>query len=251
MRLLRRGGSLPDRVVTRAVDVDLGRLAAYNRVCGFRLRDELPATYPHVLAFPLAVELMRDREFPFPVLGLVHIANRIEVVRPPVVADRLELRVWAADLGPHPRGTQFTMHSSAAVGRTVVWREQSTYLRRSGSGSGSRRDDSPPPRFGAVWDVPGDIGRRYARVSGDWNPIHLHGLSARVFGQKGAIAHGMWTLARCLGALDSVLPDSFVVSARFRKPVTVPGRVGFSWADGSFGVWDVHSRVPCLTGTSH
>src|ERR687887_2900429 len=99
---------LPDtQLVLTGLDVDREHLAAYVRVCGFRLRDELPPTYPHILAFPLAMELMTDTSFPFPVMGLVHIANRIEVVRPMTAAEPFDVRVWAADMAEHERGTQF------------------------------------------------------------------------------------------------------------------------------------------------
>jgi acyl dehydratase len=241
---------LPDRVVTReGVAIDRERLAAYSRVCGFRLRDELPVTYPHVLAFPLGLELMADREFPFSALGLVHIANRIEVVRPIDAGSRLDLRVWAADLEPHERGTRFALHTEAVVAGDAVWRERSTYLRRERGGSGASSWSPPPVK--AVWDVPADTGRRYARVSGDWNPIHLSRVSARLFGQRGAIAHGMWTLARCLAGLEGVLPRSGVVDVRFRRPVAVPGRLGFAWDGGSFWVWDLQSGACCVAGTAH
>ena len=36
-------------------------VAAYARVCGFALRDHLPPTYPHMLAFPLHMALMARR----------------------------------------------------------------------------------------------------------------------------------------------------------------------------------------------
>jgi hypothetical protein len=241
---------LPDRVVTReGVAVDRERLAAYSRVCGFRLRDELPLTYPHVLAFPLGLELMADREFPFSALGLVHIANRIEVVRPIDAGSRLDLRVWLGDLGRHERGTQFAVHTEVAVAGEAVWLECSTYLHRERGGSGQGSWSPPPVK--AVWDVPADTGRGYARVSGDWNPIHLSGVSARLFGQRGAIAHGMWTAARCVASLEGVLPERVVVDVRFRRPVAVPGRVGFAWDEGSFWVWDLQSRACCVAGTAH
>jgi hypothetical protein len=105
--LRRRGDELPDRELVReGVEIDRGHLAAYDRVCGFRLRDELPSTYPHVLAFPLALELMADPAFPFSPLGLVHVGNRIEQTRPLRAGERIDLRVRAADLGPHDRGTR-------------------------------------------------------------------------------------------------------------------------------------------------
>src|SRR3954468_17110232 len=116
--LLRRGsgGALPEhRLVLRDVRVDRSHLARYDHVCGFRLRDELPATYPHVLAFPLAMELMAASDFPFSPLGLVHIGNRIEQLRPLRADERLDLRVWAHDLAPHDRGTQFEVQAEAKV----------------------------------------------------------------------------------------------------------------------------------------
>ena len=88
-----------------------------------------------------------------------------------------------------------------------------------------------------MWNVPGDIGRRYAAVSGDRNPIHLHPLTAKLFGMKAPIAHGMWTKARCLAALESTLPDAYTVDVSFRKPILLPGRVTFDARDdGSFTV---------------
>ena len=242
---LRRPDELPDRELTRSVEIDRGHLAAYDRVCGFRLRDELPATYPHVLAFPLAMELLTG-PFPFSPLGLVHVANRIEVLRPLHAGERLDLRVWAADLRRHDRGTQFDVLAEARVDGSVVWRDVSAYLHRESRGGGGR-DGAEPPVASAVWRVPGDIGRRYAAVSGDSNPIHLRGLAAKALGQPGAIAHGMWTKARCLAALEGSLPDAYAVEVRFKVPLRIPGRAAFSASGDRFEVWA--GSKPHLEGT--
>jgi hypothetical protein len=246
---LRRPDELPDRVLSRdGVVVDRGHLAAYDRVCGFRLRDELPPTYPHVLAFPLALELMAGR-FPFSPLGVVHIANRIEQDRPLRADERLDLRVQAEGLAPHPRGRKFDVVAEAAADGVAVWRGRSTYLHREGSGGGGGgRTDFEPPPARAVWRVAGDVGRRYAAVSGDRNPIHLHPLAARAFGQKGAIAHGMWTKARCLAALEGSLPAAFAVEVRFKTPLRLPGRAEFGARGEEFFVWDAKRGRPVLDG---
>jgi MaoC like domain len=232
---LRRPDELPERRLTREVTVDRRHLAAYDRVCGFRLRDQLPPTYPHVLAFPLAMELLTG-PFPCSPLGLVHIANRIEQRRPLRADERLDLRVWAADLRPHDRGTQFDVLGEAAVEGETVWTDRSTYLHRESSGGGGRDGDEPPAPS-SVWRVPGDIGRRYARVSGDNNPIHTHPLIAKALGQPGAIAHGMWTKARSLAALEGELPDAYAVDVRFKAPLRIPGRATFSTSGDRFEVW--------------
>src|SRR2546430_15757742 len=116
------GGDVPELTLELAnVEVDRDRVASYDRVCGFDLRDELPATYPHMLAFPLHLALMIDGRFPFPAIGLVHIYNRIVQHRPVSIGERLSLKVWATPLQPHPRGRQFSVCSEARGGEEVVW----------------------------------------------------------------------------------------------------------------------------------
>jgi MaoC dehydratase-like protein len=256
------GRDIPDlALVLTDVSVDRDRLAAYNRVCGFALTDSLPATFIHILAFPLHLRLMTDGSFPFPAIGLVHISNRIVQHRPVRSTERLTIHVSATKLEPHPRGRQFALRSEARVGDELVWEESATNLRR-GGGSGERGASTEPeiPSTSelpatATWKIPGDQGRRYASVSGDLNPIHMHSLSARLFGFPSAIAHGMWTKARCLAALESRLPERFTVEAAFRKPILLPATVEFVEAGSAengngirFGVRDAAKGTPHLDG---
>ena len=251
-----RADELPDvSLVLEGVSVSRERLADYDRVCKFPLRDQLPATYPHMLAFPLQLSLMTDPSFPFPAFGLVHIANQIVQHRPIRITEPLQIKVWATDLGPHPRGTQFTIRSETRVADQLVWEESSTILKR-GEGGGSRadRDGAQEEQLPvtATWRLPGDLGRRYGSVSGDLNPIHMHPLSARLFGFPSAIAQGMWTKARCLAALDPRLPDSFSVEVAFKKPILLPATVEFSelaqGAEIRFGVRGAGKGTPHLDG---
>jgi acyl dehydratase len=244
----RRPPQLPDTTLALSAQiVDRHRLAAYARVCGFPLSDRLPVTFPHVLSFGLALQLMTGRDFPFPLLGLVHIGNRITVRRVIRADERLTLRVRAVDLRPHDRGSQFTVITQVTAGGALVWSEESTYLHRSGdrnkpAGSG-HAVVPPPPEPTAVWQLAGDVGRRYAAVSGDYNPIHLHRLAARGFGFPQAIAHGMYTKARCLAALDARLPEAYTVDARFGRPILLPATVHVSITHTSEG-WNAAVHNP-------
>jgi hypothetical protein len=242
----RRGEALAAQPVSAAVDVSLKHLSAYTAVCGFGLRDALPLTYPHVLGFPLQMRLMSGAGFPFPLPGLVHVANRITQSRPLTLDERLDITVSARDLRPHPQGTQVDVVTSVSG----VWEGVSTYLRR-GAGSPGSGEELDRPVGSAVWKVPADVGRRYGAVSGDRNPIHLHPLGARVFGFPRAIAHGMWTKARCLAALEGRLPEAVTVDVRFKKPLFIPGRVEFSATEGASG-WEfaVWGRGPHLLGST-
>ncbi|WP_445151668.1 MaoC/PaaZ C-terminal domain-containing protein [Baekduia sp. Peel2402] len=252
---------LPDLAFAlQDVALDAGHVADYARVCGFTLRDALPPTYLHILAFPLQMRLMTDGAFPFGVLGLVHVENRIDVLRPVTTGEKVSFRVHAEDLRDHPRGKQFDMVSIATVGDERVWEGRSTYLRRGGGtdpnhpGDAAKKDDkkSAPPVAESIWKIPGDIGRRYGAVSGDRNPIHLHNLSAKAFGMPRAIAHGMWLKARALAQLEAELPPTLSVEVRFKLPVLLPATVGFSSqaAEGgrAFAVHDAKKGLPHLDG---
>lgn len=250
-----RPSKLPDTVLERSgVSVDRTHLAEYNRVCGFRLADTLPATYPHVLAFPLAFRLMSGRDFPFPVVGLVHVANRIELRRPIDAGEPLDLAVHAADLREHPRGRQLDIVATASVGGEVVWRDVSTYLRRESRSGGGRRDGErerqEPPTPSARWRLSPRVGTDYARVSGDHNPIHTSRLGARLFGFARPIAHGMWSKARCLAALEGRLPEAYTVDVSFKLPVYLPSTVVFSATpEWTFALHAAKSGKPHLAGT--
>jgi acyl dehydratase len=251
------GRELPDtELEVRDVTTALDHLSDYTEVCGFERMDRLPATYPHIVAFPLAMRIMAGRDFPFGVLGLVHIGNEITQYRPVSPDEPLSVRVRAQDLEPHDRGTQFTMAAEARVGDELVWDSRNAYLHREksshppGGGGGGKKERDEPAPVQAHWRVPGDIGRRYGAVSGDRNPIHLHGWSAKLFGMPRPIAHGMWLKARCLAELEPTLPDAFSVDVRFKLPLFLPAQVAFGVRDGGgFEVRDASSGKPHLDGT--
>jgi acyl dehydratase len=243
----RGGSSLPDtEVELLGVVVDRGRLAAYDRVCGYAIGDAVPATFLHVLSFPLQVTLMAERGFPLALPGLVHVAGVLVQHRQVGAEEPLDLRVRAEGLRPHPRGRQVDLVATAAVAGEPVWSGRSTYLSRatgegaesraapaaSGEASAAATEEAPwdvADLAGAApaarWRVPADTGRRYAAVSGDVNPIHLTAPAARAFGFPRALAHGMWTAARCLASLEPRTPTSCEVRLAFRRPVLLPSSV--------------------------
>jgi acyl dehydratase len=267
-----KGREVPDlELVVADLVVDAGHLAAYERVCGFAPGNVLPPTYPQVVAFPVQLALMTDGSFPFGPVGLVHIENRITQRRPIGLGDALTLRVHATELEPHPRGKKFSIVTEARVGGELVWESHGTELRReSGFGADAGAEDGGAASaeagrasrqkagagelpMSAEWRISGDIGRRYAAVSGDRNPIHLYGICAKPFGFPRPIAHGMWTKARCLAALQGRLPDAYTVEVRFRRPLLLPSTVAFASEESGerirFAVRDAADGTPHLDGT--
>jgi acyl dehydratase len=216
----------------RGVPVERRRVEAYGAVCGFPRKDTAPLPYPHMLAFPLHMAIMGDPAFPFPAIGTVHLENSITGHRPVQVGETLDIETSVGAPRPHAKGTVLDFVTRVESAGEVVWESTSTYLRR------GRGDDAAPgglviegaPVGGVQWRLGADLGRRYAAVSGDHNPIHLHPLTARALGFPRHIAHGMWSKARCLAAIENRLPDAVTVEVAFKKPIFLPGTVAFGLA---------------------
>ena len=256
------GGDLPDlRLTRRGVAIDADHVAAYAEVCGFAPSETLPLTYPHMLAFPLHMGIMTDGSFPYPAIGTVHLRNAITQHRPIAPTEVLDVSATATNLRAHAKGKVFDLVTAVTSGGDTVWESTSTYL-RVGKGDREAPAEGSPfdvvPSNGVEWRLPGNLGRQYAAVSGDHNPIHLYPLTAKAFGFPRQIAHGMWSKARCVAAIANRLPDEVTVEVEFKKPILLPGTVAFGSRivdDGphrgvDFSLTNPRSGAPHLVGRS-
>ncbi|AMY17474.1 MULTISPECIES: MaoC/PaaZ C-terminal domain-containing protein [Nocardiaceae] len=257
----KRTRSVPSTTLKLAgVRVDPDNLAAYCRVTGLRLTDALPLTYPFTLVFPTVMSLMVSKDFPFAAMGSVHAENVIESLRPVSVLEPLDVTVHAENLREHRKGLLIDLISDVAVGRETVWRQTSTFLslQKTSLSGGPREappaDEVPPPPLTTLRPDQKVISK-YAAVSGDRNPIHVSSLGAKAFGFPRTIAHGMWSAAAVLGAVDGRIAESTTYTVKFGKPIVLPAKVNV-YADraGEHGQWDLalkHPKkgYPFLTGT--
>lgn len=240
------------------VTAERAHVEAYARVCGFPSKDTVPLTYPHMLAFPLHMAIMTDAAFPAPAIGTVHLENAITAHRAIGVGEQLGVTARVGPARPHPKGTTYVFSTEVRdTDGAVVWESESTYLRR-GKGDADAPSGSvfpPVTPNGVVWKLPADLGRRYAAVSGDHNPIHLYPLTAKALGFPRQIAHGMWSKARVVAALENRLPDAVRVEVAFKKPIVLPGSVELGTEttdDGfAFSLTSPRSGAPHLVGATH
>ncbi|WP_240645730.1 MaoC/PaaZ C-terminal domain-containing protein [Georgenia sp. SYP-B2076] len=265
------------------------QLSDYQHLVGEPGTDVLPAGYVHVLAFPLAMALMVRPDFPLQVLGMVHVANRVEQHRALRLGEAFTVRAWAQDAREHARGTEVdlvvTVSTAPGTGTGVglggvgeeLWRGVSTYLAKgrrprdlevggsappapderpaatSPDDRAARAPDERSAAPAALWHLPADAGRAYAAVSGDRNPIHVSRLGARLFGFRRPIAHGMYTAALALAATARDRGEAFVWTVHFVRPVLLPATVAFAAERTGKGVrytaWSPRSGKPHLGGT--
>lgn len=217
----------------RQVRIDAERARDFDHLMGGPATDLVHPGVLHVLAFPVSLALMARRDFPFALLGLVHVRNQVLQHRPVRVGELVDVECRVRDLRPHRKGRTFEAVSTILGGDgEIIATDVSTYLVRGGGEPSSRaRRDFAPPRPTGRWRLAADVGRRYAAVAGDVNPIHMSALSAKAFGFPRAIAHGMYTASRAFteSRVDLSRPLRWDVS--FDAPVTLPGSVLVAYED--------------------
>lgn len=256
--------TLPDTTL-RVHDVatsgaDVGRrLAEYQRLVGEPVSESLPAGFLHVVGFPLATALMVRPEFPLPLLGMVHLTNRASLRRPVARGEALTVSAHAENLRGHRRGTQVDLVTEVTVvgDDTPAYRGVSTYLakgvRLAEAPEETERTEFVPPLPTARWRLDARVGKAYAAVSGDRNPIHVSVLGAKAFGFPRTIAHGMYTAARALAEVGPARGDAYDWDVQFARPVVLPGVVDVSIrpSDDAWAItgWNARKRTPHLTGT--
>lgn len=266
----KKATNLPDAVYTvERLTIDESHLREYRKVCGFINDGRVPATYFAVLSQTLQMNMMAKPDFPFAMLGLVHIENSVTQYRVIFDSETAKMSVRLDNLKAHERGQQFDFITSVWVADELVWEGVSTYLcrqKRSKTEQAKTSDKpkpvstpKPEPVEGGLQQivvVSEDIGRRYAFASGDFNLIHLHPLSARAFGFPKAIAHGMWSKAKALAILAKAhnLPSAYRVDVSFKQPIFLPSKVELI-SDApcqfgiEFGIYAIDGDKPHLVGS--
>jgi acyl dehydratase len=214
----------------RRVALGAAHLQRYRDICGTPVQPHLPPAYLHVVAMPLHMQLFIAKGFPVKVLGLIHIRNTIRVFDYIDHLAPLRLQVKFDTMRLTPAGQEYDYTTRYERDGQLVWEEVSTMFAR---GATPPKDGKRPViersahPAGATHtqnlEIVGNTGWRYARNSGDFNPIHLTKRTAAMFGFKQAVAHGMWSMSRCLGAAATQLPTHPIqIDTQFKLPVYLP-----------------------------
>jgi acyl dehydratase len=235
----------PVELEVRRIVLSPAHLQRYRAICSVADGASLPPAYLHVVAMPMHMQLFIAKNFPVKVLGLIHLRNTIRVLRAVDIKAPLRLRVNFDTMRLTDFGQEYDFTTRYDQNGEVVWEEVSTMFARGNTApkEGSKRpsiERSLHPESGVATEtleVRDNTGWRYAQVSGDFNPIHLTARTAKMFGFKQAVAHGMWSLGRCLAAAAPQLRrEQIQIDTQFKLPVYIPSQaLARTWPIGNGG----------------
>lgn len=267
-------------VAVRGAKVSAGRDQSFRELAGAPKSADAFFGHIHALIMPMQMELMSADDFPLPMMGLIHTENTYRQFAPVPVGSEVDIEVRVDGFRAHRAGTEVVLkatvtaadaggaESAAGDAPAVLVEEESVYLakgrRLKDVGEAPEQQARPrfkPPVPTAQWRLPGSIGRSWAKVSGDWNPIHVTGVTAKALGMPGVVAHGMYTASRALAESDVPEGAPFEFHISFAAPVIVPktvqvaitraGEVEGGTARGGMDIvaWDGRKKRPHFTGT--
>ncbi len=231
--------TLPQRIYTKTLNIDNAHYCSFCHEVDWPVSAHPHPLYLQMLSLPLQMQCLLDKKSPFPLLGLIHAANKVSVIEHFDLSEPFECRVRFNDVRPHSRGWEVDVMLEARQSGQLVYRAISSYLviikavhvaPYTAKKEIHEECDTQDRELIAELIAHANTGRRYAKLSGDYNPIHLSSISARAFGFKKPIAHGMWTLSRAVSAFVSHQEHAELlvvkeVNCRFKKPVFLPNEI--------------------------
>jgi acyl dehydratase len=223
---LKNDNSIP-KIEAQWNNVTIPDVSSYNIICGYP-DTFIPITYPQVLATPLHMQILADKKFPLPALGLVHLYQEMEYLCPIEMEEEYDIYCWVEGHEQVANGVQFEIHTELRSEQTIYWKGKSRIYSRAAPGNKIRTERTPEPKIENPntknWSLPEDLGRRYTSISGDFNPIHLYSWTAKPFGFSTHIIHGMWSMAHALSSFNQPITK---VQTHFIRPIHLPSKVNF------------------------
>jgi len=241
LKSLGRGNALKANATVKKFRIVLNRhmpdkkvIRQYNVLCGFQ-QDTIPVSYFQTLFTGLLGKYITSHFFPITPLGLIHTGQFFEQARPVLQKEILDLSCSLQEMTQTKKGIQTRFLLEVKSDHEIVWKGISTFFTKSGIKPGVKKKQTTREEIfletRKIIKVPADMGRQYAKISGDYNPHHLSGITAKFFGFKKPIAHGMWTLARTLACLEESFGIHYplIVQASFKLPVFMPAIIALGY----------------------
>lgn len=217
------------KYVMENVRPDLKKLQAFKQMFGYK-SSFVPSTYWHTRFFAVRILLASDKNFPFPLPGMVHLTDTIKQYENILPTDNLRMECSLGNYLAHEKGTAFETITQLYRDDMLVWEENTVNLHIGKTQFASQEYNTYEfPELQNIQEdklfIPSNTGRKYAKISGDFNPIHIHPWGAKLFGFKKSLMHGWYGLNKILSQNQDMMAKPHELFVAFKKPLFLPGDV--------------------------
>jgi len=235
---LRQSTKVPKvEVICVNANPTMKRLDLFNVVCGFpRDSPHVPPPFHFASSLSLMAEVLAHPQYPLkPLASLIHMGQTIKLLKPIARDQKISKRLISIKFEETERGTELhsmiELYSSPDFSdATLLGQGISTLLRpkRRKDKKDEEKKENNPPEVTGTYDlaVPANQGRLFAPSTQDYNPWHVSGLLAKLFGFKHAIAQGYWSFSKSLALIGPALPNyPLHIEVEWQKPLFLPSKM--------------------------
>lgn len=235
------------------------RLMAFKSYFG--LKETLPLPYFYLLSQGAQTALMIDKSFPLPIPGMIHLNSSVEQLNDidPNEETIIEAEVF---IEAKSKGSLLPIFKEKYIQKGITVIEvESKYLvkRKSPSKTKVKREDPIIENTESNWLVDRWYLKRfqsysYAKLSGDFNPIHLSSIIAYLAGFKKKFIQGWYLASKIIAAVEKEtnMPAKSI-EINFLKVAYLPSKLDFEFRLGhhrnlEFRISDAKSKTFLVSG---
>jgi acyl dehydratase len=203
-------------------------LADYLALSGLQASEDLSILYPHTVSFPMLMAVLSHPAFPLSIWRVLQVRNRMtqhEAIAPDAVLD-FTVRTGASRI--LEKGVEMDLCVTAQTQGRTVFEAVNTFYARGRFGQAQAEAPASPALDGepaAAWQMPAHGRLAYGRLSGDFNPLHLHDGYARRQGFARAFAHPQRAIGQCLAHLGAARHAAMTLETWIKGPVFYGARL--------------------------
>jgi hypothetical protein len=186
----------------------------------------LPPSFLFNIAYRHLGQLLAQAKFPSKLLGLIHLSSEYHVHSVVDWCQTYDLQLTLSDCTRTDKGYVYQIDISLSQAGQLCLVCQNKVLDKDQNYRGGRSVSTSENSFVLVANnlLTAKLARNYAALSGDYNPIHLSNLLAKLFGMKKAVIHGMYNLHWCLTQVPASQHATTII-AQFNRPCYLPSHV--------------------------
>ena len=199
-------------------------LSKYNDIVGWK-NDGIHPCFPFALLTHMQFSIVTDKKFPFSPFGIIHKAEKIECLKE-LTPGKWEIKAVVPVIRKVPTGYEMELISSLYIDDELSWRSTTTAFKRTKKGLTKFSREAADLEKSEIIHIPKNLGRKYASVSNNFDLIHISDFTAKLMGQKKAIIHGMWTVARGVSEIDNITYPCNM-EFKFLTPIYIDSKTQF------------------------